>query len=152
VKGNSNLSPNTKPVPIADLFEAHLTVSNLGQAIAFYRDTLALAVAQVFTSPKVAFFWIGAPGKAMLGLWETGAIHRDEQSCGFPRSTGHAIPLAAGRSRGIGFRGPSDERTLGPCLDAGHSGPHPRSVRQLARVHQHAARTSQTGAWGYFLE
>lgn len=68
------MSPNAKPIPIADLFEAHLTVSNLDQAIAFYRDRLALPLAQVFTSPKVAFFWIGAPGKSMLGLWETGAM------------------------------------------------------------------------------
>ena len=68
------LSSDTKPVSITNLFEAHLTVSNLDQAIAFYRDTLALWLAQVFHAPKAAFFWIGAPGKAMLGLWETGAM------------------------------------------------------------------------------
>lgn len=67
------LVSENKPVAILDLFEAHLTVSNLDTAIAFYRG-LDLPLAQVFATPKVAFFWIGAPGKAMLGLWETGAM------------------------------------------------------------------------------
>jgi len=57
-------------IPIADLFEAHLTVSELDRAVPFYRDRLSLPLARVFPDRKVAFFWIGAPGKAMLGLWE----------------------------------------------------------------------------------
>jgi lactoylglutathione lyase len=57
-------------IPIVDLFEAHLTVTNLNRAIAFYTDKLALQLAQVFPERKVAFFWMGASGKAMLGLWE----------------------------------------------------------------------------------
>ena len=61
-------------IPIADLFESHLTVSELDRAVAFYRDLLSLPLARVFPDRKVAFFWIGAPGKAMLGLWEAGAM------------------------------------------------------------------------------
>jgi lactoylglutathione lyase len=61
-------------IPITDLFEAHLTVGNLDQAVPFYRDKLGLPLARLFSAPRVAFFWIGAPGKAMLGLWETGPI------------------------------------------------------------------------------
>ena len=61
-------------IPISDLFEAHLTVSELDRAVAFYRDLLALPLARVFPDRKVAFFWIGAPGKAMLGLWEAGTM------------------------------------------------------------------------------
>jgi lactoylglutathione lyase len=61
-----------QPTHISDLFEAHLTVTDLDRAIAFYRDGLALELAKVFAQPKVAFLWIGAPGKAMLGLWEAG--------------------------------------------------------------------------------
>jgi lactoylglutathione lyase len=60
--------------PIADLFEAHLTVADLNRAIEFYRDRLALLLATVFPERKAAFFWIGAPGKAMLGLWEAGTM------------------------------------------------------------------------------
>lgn len=61
-------------IPITDLFEAHLTVSELDRAVAFYRDLLALRLARIFPERKVAFFWIGAPGKAMLGLWEAGTM------------------------------------------------------------------------------
>ena len=61
-------------IPIADLFETHLTVADLDRGIAFYRDNLNLPLARVFPERKVAFFWIGAPGAAMLGLWEGGTM------------------------------------------------------------------------------
>jgi len=61
-------------IPIADLFEAHLTVSELDRAVAFYKDVLRLPLARLFPDRKVAFFWIGAPGRAMLGLWEAGTM------------------------------------------------------------------------------
>src|SRR5215831_10714859 len=65
-------APNT--IPVVDLFEAHLTVSDLDRAVTFYRDQLALPLAHVVPERKVAFFWIGAPGKSMLGLWESGTM------------------------------------------------------------------------------
>ena len=72
-------------IPITDLFEAHLTVSQLDRAVAFYKDLLGLPLARVFPERKVAFFWIGAPGKAMLGLWEAGTMPMKYQpSCGLP--------------------------------------------------------------------
>jgi len=60
-------------IAIRDLFESHLTVRDLDRAVRFYRDVLQLPVARMFLERRVAFFWIGAPGKAMLGLWETGS-------------------------------------------------------------------------------
>src|SRR5437660_11334815 len=66
--------PSENLTPIADLFEAHLTVNDLDRAVAFYRDQLALPLAHIFPERKVAFFWVGAPGKAMLGLWEAGTM------------------------------------------------------------------------------
>ena len=39
-----------------DLFEAHLTVTNLDRAVAFYQDQLALPLAKIFPERKVAFF------------------------------------------------------------------------------------------------
>jgi lactoylglutathione lyase len=60
-------------IAIRDLFESHLTVSNLDRAVRFYRDVLKLPLARLIQERRVAFFWIGAPGKAMLGLWETGS-------------------------------------------------------------------------------
>ena len=61
-------------IPISGLFEAHLTVSELDRAVVFYRDLLGLPLAQIFPERRVAFFWIGAPGRAMLGLWEAGTM------------------------------------------------------------------------------
>lgn len=61
-------------IPIAGLFEAHLTVCDLDRAVAFYRKRLGLPLARVFPERRVAFFWIGEPGQAMLGLWEAGTM------------------------------------------------------------------------------
>jgi lactoylglutathione lyase len=59
-------------IPIHDLFETHLTVADLQRSMAFYGGVLRLELARVFPERKVAFYWIGGSGKAMLGLWEVG--------------------------------------------------------------------------------
>jgi lactoylglutathione lyase len=59
-------------IPIRDLFETHLTVSDLERSMDFFGETLGLQLAQVFLDRRVAFFWIGGPGNSMLGLWEVG--------------------------------------------------------------------------------
>jgi catechol 2,3-dioxygenase-like lactoylglutathione lyase family enzyme len=56
-------------VPIEGLWETHLTVSDLERSIAFYRDTLGLTLAHRVPERHAAFFWIGEPRQAMLGLW-----------------------------------------------------------------------------------
>jgi lactoylglutathione lyase len=61
------------PAAVRDLFEVHLTVTDLERAIAFYRDAVGLRLAHVESARQVAFFWIGQPGNAMLGLWSGGA-------------------------------------------------------------------------------
>ncbi len=55
---------------ITGLFETHLTVQDLDRSVAFYRDVVGLPLATVIAERRVAFLWIGAPGDAMLGLWE----------------------------------------------------------------------------------
>ncbi len=60
-------------VPIEGLWETHLTVSNLDRSVAFYRDVLGLELAHTVPHRNVAFFWIGAPRQAMLGLWGIGS-------------------------------------------------------------------------------
>jgi lactoylglutathione lyase len=60
-------------IAIRGLFETHLNVSELDRSVEFYRDVLRLPLASVFPERRVAFFWVGAPGQAMLGLWETGS-------------------------------------------------------------------------------
>jgi lactoylglutathione lyase len=61
-------------IPICDLFEAHLTVTDLKRSMAFYGDALGMEIAQVFEDRRVAFYWIGGKGESMLGLWEVGAV------------------------------------------------------------------------------
>jgi ribosomal protein S18 acetylase RimI-like enzyme len=62
------------PMPHATgLFETHLTVSDLDRAAEFYRDVLGLPLALMLEDRGAAFFWIGGPGEAMLGLWSLGS-------------------------------------------------------------------------------
>ena len=57
-------------IPILDLFEAHLDVSDLSRSMAFFGETLGLQLAHVCLVRRVAFYWIGKKGQAMLGIWE----------------------------------------------------------------------------------
>ena len=57
----------------AGLFETHLTVRDLDRSIAFYRDVVGLPVALEVPERAAAFFWIGGPGEAMLGLSSLGS-------------------------------------------------------------------------------
>lgn len=60
-------------IPIRDLFEAHLMVTDLQRSMSFFHEALGLELAQIFPERKVAFYWIGRPGDSMLGLWEAGS-------------------------------------------------------------------------------
>jgi lactoylglutathione lyase len=60
-------------IPVHDLFEAHLSVTDLEKAIEFYRDIVGLRLAHVASARQAAFFWIGPAGNAMLGLWAAGS-------------------------------------------------------------------------------
>src|SRR5580765_2737768 len=59
-------------VPVRDLFEGHLTVSDLSRSMAIFGDVLGLELAHLVPQRRVAFYWIGGRGEAMLGLWEVG--------------------------------------------------------------------------------
>ncbi len=59
-------------VPVRDLFESHLTVGDLSRSMAFFGDVLGLELAHLVPEHRVAFYWIGERGEAMLGLWEVG--------------------------------------------------------------------------------
>jgi lactoylglutathione lyase len=58
---------------VRGLFETHLTVSDMGRSVAFYRDVVGLAVALELPERGATFLWIGEPGRAMLGLWSIGS-------------------------------------------------------------------------------
>ncbi len=53
---------------IKSIYETHLHVSNLRDAISFYQK-LKLQLAYVLEERKVAFFYVGE-NRQMLGLWE----------------------------------------------------------------------------------
>lgn len=55
---------------IEGLYETHLFVSNLEISIDFYKNVLGLEQCHFEAERRAAFFWIGKPKEAMLGLWE----------------------------------------------------------------------------------
>ncbi|MDR6513764.1 VOC family protein [Chryseobacterium camelliae] len=59
------------------LYETHIQVSNLGNAVQFYTQILGLELAHYDETRPIAFLWIGVNKKAMLGLWEQqGNLHK----------------------------------------------------------------------------
>jgi lactoylglutathione lyase len=61
-------------VPVQGLFEAHLPAADVDRAVQFYRDIVGLSVALEVPERGAAFFWVGEPGKAMLGIWSLGSM------------------------------------------------------------------------------
>src|SRR5690606_17460866 len=55
---------------IKGLYETHLSVANLEASIDFYKNVLGLKQCYFEEGRRAAFFWIGKPKEAMLGLWE----------------------------------------------------------------------------------
>jgi lactoylglutathione lyase len=71
-KLETSAAPRLSAPGILGLYEAHLTVSQLGRSVAFYRDVVGLEFAKAFPARGAAFFWIDSKKTGMLGLWETG--------------------------------------------------------------------------------
>jgi lactoylglutathione lyase len=59
-------------VPVSGLFESHLTVSDLQRSVGFYREVVGLPLALEVPECSAAFFWVGDPGRSLLGLWSLG--------------------------------------------------------------------------------
>ena len=55
---------------IKGLYETHVQVSDLENAIEFYTDILGLELAHRDETRPIAFLWIGKNKESMLGLWE----------------------------------------------------------------------------------
>jgi len=55
---------------IQGLFETHIKVANLEQSMDFYGELLGLPLATIDEKRRVAFYWLGGRGEAMLGVWE----------------------------------------------------------------------------------
>lgn len=86
-------------IPIRNLFESHLTVTDLQRSMSFFDQTLGLELAEVFWERRVAFYWIGGRGNSMLGIWEVGAgPQRVSLHIAFRADLPHLL-AAAGRLR-----------------------------------------------------
>jgi lactoylglutathione lyase len=59
-------------VPVSGLFESHLTVSDLQRSVGSYREVVGLPLALEVPERSAAFFWVGDPGRSLLGLWSLG--------------------------------------------------------------------------------
>ncbi len=57
-------------IMIKGLFETHIYVENLERSIDFYSNVLGLTQCHYEEGRRIAFFWIGKPQEAMLGIWE----------------------------------------------------------------------------------
>jgi predicted enzyme related to lactoylglutathione lyase len=44
-------------IPVHNLFETHLPVTDLDRAVGFYRDVVGLTLAHVASARQAAFFW-----------------------------------------------------------------------------------------------
>jgi lactoylglutathione lyase len=84
-------------VPVQDLSQVHLSVTDLDRSIAFYREVVGLRLAHMESDRQAAFFWIGADRRSTLGLWATGST--------FQRVTSHAV-----------FRASLSDVVAAPCV------------------------------------
>ncbi len=57
-------------IGLGAIFETHVFTTDLERGMHFYGTTLGLQLAYVVESRRIAFYWIGGPGAAMLGVWE----------------------------------------------------------------------------------
>ena len=71
---------------IRGLFEAHLDVADLERACHFYGEILGLEQGRIDHARRVAFYWIGGRGEAMLGLSEHPATEIRPQHVAFRAS------------------------------------------------------------------
>ena len=68
---------------IKGLFETHLFVADLDKSVEFYKTVLGLQPCYFEEERRAAFFWIGKPKEAMLGLWEKPSENIDKRHFAF---------------------------------------------------------------------
>jgi lactoylglutathione lyase len=114
---------------IRGLFETHLDVLDLDRSAAFYGGVLGLelalrrevdaaaADAHSRGARRFAFFWVGARGNAMLGLWERDRRAIQPQHCAFEVGLQDFPGLVARlEGRGVEFRDFFQQRTTVPSV------------------------------------
>jgi lactoylglutathione lyase len=115
----SNAAASSEPVRIDGLFETHLTVADLDRSVAFYRDVLGMPLAYTVPERGVAFFWLGGPGKGMLGLWKAGTVLRMHLHLALTASLDEVLAAPAKlRASGVtprGFGGEASDEPVVHC-------------------------------------
>jgi len=81
---------------ITGLYETHLFVENLARSIDFYKNVLGLEQCYFEEGRRAAFFWIGKPKEAMLGLWEKPKAQIDKRHFAFRCDREYILNRAAG--------------------------------------------------------
>jgi len=71
---------------IDGLFETHIHVTNLENSMKFYEEVLGLEFAHIESERRVAFYWMGNRGDAMLGVWEKPVAEVQRQHFAFRSS------------------------------------------------------------------
>ncbi len=84
------------------IFETHVYTTDLTQAMAFYGGALGLHLAHVVLERRIAFYWMGTHGTAMLGVWEVPADQWRRSHFAF-RIAADEIPSAADRLQAAGI-------------------------------------------------
>lgn len=87
---------------IEGLYETHLFVASLERSVEFYQNVLGLSLCYTDKTRRAAFFWIGRPKEAMLGLWEKPKDEIQSRHFAFRCSVNdlvnHAIPFLRERN------------------------------------------------------
>jgi lactoylglutathione lyase len=81
---------------IKGLYETHLFVENLERSVDFYATVLGLKQCHFEAERRIAFFWIGKPKEAMLGLWEKPIAEIDKRHFAFCCDKEYILQEAAG--------------------------------------------------------
>lgn len=104
---------------IRGLFETHLHVRDLERSADFYEQVLGLQVGYTDNARRVRFYWLGARGQAMLGLWEKPAEQIVKQHFAFATTTTemkHAVQYL--KDRGLAIRNFLEDGTERPFVFA----------------------------------
>lgn len=105
------------------LFETHVFTTDLERAMAFYGGTLGLEFAYLTEARRIAFYWVGGAGKAMLGVWEVPAERWQRSHFAFGIGAQEIEPaIAALRAAGVEvvdfFGEPTDDPSVHTWMPA----------------------------------
>jgi lactoylglutathione lyase len=91
--------------PVIGLFETHINVRDLEGSMRFYGEVLGLELGHHDPARRLAIYWLGRQGEAMLGLWEKPEDQVLRQHFAFRTTLEHMQGIRAYlRERGLEYR------------------------------------------------